>query len=49
MKAIKCKLRLHGSYKETLTHEFPSITAAKKWVNDCWERSYTIVRLTPKK
>ncbi len=30
MKAQKCKIRLHGSFKEILTGEFPSIAAAKK-------------------
>ena len=44
-KAIRCKLRLHGSYKEILTSEFESIKEAKKWVSVCWNRPYTIVRL----
>lgn len=44
-KAIKCKLRLHGMYRETLTSEFPSIKAAKEWVKVCWFRPYTVVRL----
>ncbi len=42
-KAIKCRLRLHGSYKETLTEEFESISKAKEWVALCWDRPYTIV------
>jgi hypothetical protein len=45
MKAQKCKIRLHGIRREILTGEFPSISAAKKWIRDCWERPYTIVRI----
>jgi hypothetical protein len=45
MKHTKCKLRLHGCSREILTGEFDSITAAKKWINDCWDRPYTIVKL----
>jgi len=44
-KAVKCKLRLHGIRREILTGDFQSITAAKKWVELCWHRPYTIVRL----
>ena len=44
MKAIPCRLRLHGSYNEHQVGPFPSITAAKEWANDCWPRPYTIVR-----
>ena len=43
-KAIPCDLRLHGTTRETLIKDFPSITAAKKWIDVCWERPYTIVR-----
>ena len=46
MKAQKCKLRLHGSYKEIETGEFDSITAAKDWVRSCWDKPYTIVKIT---
>jgi hypothetical protein len=45
MKAQKCKIRLHGICKEILTGEFESITAAKRWVQDCWNRPYTIVKI----
>jgi hypothetical protein len=44
---IKCKIRLHGIRRETLTGEFDSISNAKKWIKDCWDRPYTIVRLKP--
>lgn len=47
-KKIPCKIRLHGSYKEILTNEFPSIAAAKKWLRECWEKPYTIVKLKTK-
>jgi hypothetical protein len=42
-KSKKCKLRLHGIRREILTGEFPSITEAKAWVKECWDRPYTIV------
>ena len=45
MKKVKCKIRLHGIRKETLTGEFPSIASAKRWLKDCWIRPFTIVRL----
>jgi hypothetical protein len=45
MKAQKCKLRLHGSYREILTGEFESIAAAKSWIRVCWSRPYTIVKI----
>jgi hypothetical protein len=45
MKKIKCKIRLHESYKEILTAEFPSIASAKQWIKDCWDRPFTIVKL----
>jgi hypothetical protein len=44
-KTIRCKIRLHGSRREILTSEFPSIAAAKKWIRECWDRPYTIVKL----
>lgn len=44
-KPTPCKIRLHGIRREILTDEFPSIAAAKKWIRDCWERPYTIVKL----
>jgi hypothetical protein len=43
MKAKKCKIRLHGLRTETITGEFESISAAKRWIKDCWDRPYTIV------
>lgn len=43
MKRKKCRIRLHGIRKETLTGEFDSISAAKKWIRECWDRPYTIV------
>lgn len=45
MKAIPCKIRLHGIRREILTSEFASIAAAKKWIRECWNRPYTIVKL----
>lgn len=45
MKAIKCELILHGSCCEHNMGEFPSITAAKKYVNECWDRPYSIKRI----
>lgn len=44
MKKIKCKVRLHGSFREFL-HEFESISAAKKWIKEYWEKPYTIIKL----
>ena len=49
MKAKKCKIRLHGSCTEILTGEFESISSAKKWIRDCWDRPYTIVPLSLEK
>lgn len=45
MKAQKCRLIFHGSYKEHDMGEFPSISAAKKYVRECWDRPYTIKRI----
>ena len=45
MKAIPCKLRLHGAYTEIPGGTLPSISAAKKWVNECWPRPYTIEKI----
>ena len=45
MKAIKCQLILHGSYKQLDGGEFPSKAAAKKYVSECWNRPFTIVPL----
>ena len=43
-KAIPCFIRLHGASRETSTSEFPSVKSAKKWVSECWDRPYTIVK-----
>ena len=45
MKAQKCWIRLHGIRKEIHTGEFDSIAAAKRWLNNCWFRPYTIVKI----
>jgi hypothetical protein len=45
MKAQKCKIRLHGVSREILSGEFESISAAKKWIRECWNRPYTIVKI----
>ena len=44
MKAQKCVIRLHGIRKEILTEKFESIAAAKRWLDLCWSRPYTIVK-----
>lgn len=44
-KAIKCRLIFHGSTKEIDMGEFDSISAAKKYVRECWERPYTIKKI----
>ena len=44
-KPIKCRLIFHGSYKEINMGIFNSISAAKKYVSECWDRPYTIKRL----
>jgi len=43
MKAKKCRLILHGSFKEIDMGVFDSISAAKKYVRECWDRPYTII------
>jgi hypothetical protein len=45
MQAQRCKIRLHGSSREILTGEFDSIAAAKRWIQVCWSRPYTIVKI----
>jgi hypothetical protein len=45
MRAQKCKIRLHGISREILTGEFDSIAAAKRWIQVCWSRPYTIVKI----
>lgn len=44
MKKIKCKLILHGVYRE-IHCEHDSITHAKKWLKECWNRPYTIIKI----
>jgi hypothetical protein len=41
-KAKKCRLIFHGIRRETDMGEFDSISAAKKYVRECWNRPYTI-------
>lgn len=48
-KKIPCWIRLHGRTREIPSGEFESIKAAKKWLSECWNRPYTIVRGTPPK
>lgn len=45
MKVQKCVIRLHGIRREILTGEFESISAAKRWLDLCWSRPYTIVKI----
>ena len=42
MKGQQCFLVLHGATKEIDGGVFPTITAAKNWVKECWDRPYTI-------
>ncbi len=42
-KPIKCRLILHGSYKQIDFGEFSSKASAKKYIKDTdWKRPYTI-------
>lgn len=45
MKKVKCKLILHGSFKEIDMGIFESVSKAKEYVRGCWEKPYTIIRL----
>ena len=45
MKKIKCRIILHGVYREIDGGVFDSITDAKKWIRRCWDRPYTIIKL----
>jgi len=47
MKPIKCRLILHGVCREIDWGEFPSISAAKQYVKECWERPYSIRPIKP--
>jgi hypothetical protein len=44
-KSTKCRVRLHGASRETLSDEFPSVAAARRWVKSFWDRPYTIVKI----
>lgn len=48
MKAQKCILIFHGTCREIDMGEFPSKSAAKKYVSECWNRPYTIKPTTKK-
>lgn len=48
MKKVKCLLRLHGSYRE-IHLNFDSIAEAKRYVKECWDKPYTIVKLKENK
>lgn len=45
MEKQKCVIRLHGIRREILTGTFDSISAAKRWLDLCWIRPYTIVKI----
>jgi hypothetical protein len=49
MRAVKCRLIFHGARREIDMGTFESIAAAKKYVSECWDRPYTIVRLPKEK
>jgi hypothetical protein len=48
MKPVKYTLILHRSFKQHDMGEFESITAAKKYVSECWDRPYSIKPINPK-
>jgi tRNA A37 threonylcarbamoyladenosine synthetase subunit TsaC/SUA5/YrdC len=48
MRAQKCRLILHGSYKQHDMGEFQSKAAAKKYVKECWDKPYTIIIINKK-
>lgn len=45
MKKQKCVLILHGSFKQHGGFEFESVSAAKKYVSETWDRPYSIIKL----
>lgn len=47
MKAQKCRLIFHGVCREIDMGEFESISAARKYVRECWDRPYTIKQIKP--
>ena len=48
MRKQKCIIRPHGMRKEIITGTFESISDAKKWIDLCWSRPYTIVKIKPR-
>ena len=40
--AKKCRLIFHGSRREIDMGEFPSKSAAKQYVSECWDRPYSL-------
>ena len=44
-KAIKCRLIFHGSCREIPMGKFDSISKARKYVRECWNRPYTIIKI----
>ncbi len=45
MKAQKCQLILHGSCRIIMLDYFDSISKAKKFAKECWNRPYTIIKI----
>lgn len=41
-KSKKCQLIFHGIRREINMGMFQSISDAKKYVSECWDRPYTI-------
>lgn len=44
MKKRKCKVLLHGALRQ-YEMSFDSITEAKNWIRNCWNKPYTIIKL----
>jgi hypothetical protein len=45
MRPIRCKLIFHGIRREIDMGIFESISKAKQYVSECWDRPYTIIKL----
>ena len=45
MRPIRCKLIFHGIRREIDMGIFESISKAKQYVSEGWDRPYTIIRL----
>lgn len=45
MKAIPCKLILCGKWREISMGDFKSISAAKKYVSECWNGPYYLIKV----